>query len=88
MEGVSNGKVRVEPVEAEGVVTMPHEVGSEREIIVFGSSFAEDGKRSYTNEVHLHSPAGSGDELPPPDAHRNCIEGEAKIQRPQIECGR
>ncbi len=77
------------PVEAEGEVTMSHEVGPDREVVVFGSVFYEDGKRLYLPDAYLHSPRTAtgdhGEILDPATARRNCAESKARIS-PPVRC--
>jgi hypothetical protein len=81
----------VSPVESEGELVLPGEVGPDREIIVFGSALAADGRRVYLQEIHLRSPHGAeGDvgDSPPGSAaaHQHCLEAETR-NIPKVHCG-
>lgn len=81
----------VSPVESEGELILPGEVGPDREIIVFGSAVSADGRRVYLREIHLRSPHGAkGDvgDSPPGSAaaHQHCLEAETRTI-PKVHCG-
>jgi len=87
----------VRSVQEQGTTTTEFEVGADREVIVYGSVFYEDGRRVYLPEFHLHSPdQGMADPsrdqgFAPPGSARaeeNCRRAERGRPTPEVYCGR